>query len=57
MENEGRWQFWLEISKIQMHDSWNVPMIVGTVYVQDQDLPEKTLEDYLNRVRIVYYII
>ena len=57
MENEGRWQFWLEISKIQMHDSWNVPMIVGTVYVQDQDLPEKRLEDYLNRVRIVDYII
>ena len=52
MEDTERWQFYLEISQITSHPSWELPLIVGNVYVQDKTLPEKKLEDYVEKVRV-----
>ena len=53
MEDTERWQFYLEISQITSHCSWELPLIVGNVYVQDKTLPEKKLEDYVEKVRVL----
>ena len=50
MGDTERWKFYLEISQITSHCSWELPLIVGNVYVQDQTLPEKKLEDYVEKV-------
>ena len=51
LNDPDRWNFMLEISGVTMHDIWKLPLVTGNIYVIDRDLPEKRLEDYLDKVR------